>query len=171
MSECPAEQDPQHEHSPGVVADEEIVCRGALHPMHFDKKGELKAAFIRSAHLLDGELSVWRISRQPHFGVAEACIEIENTKPADQALKRLYSANVKQLRALRIVVDGGYKRVACVVDDCRTDEAGGYHREHAVIALSSHEGLDWREDQVAFDTAREGLKVIFAQNPCWSATT
>jgi hypothetical protein len=169
MSECPAEQTPQHEHSPGVVADEEIVCRGALDPMHFNKKGQVKAAFIRSTHLLDGELSIWRISRQPRFGVAEACHEIENTKPADQALKALYSAKVEQLRAFKISIEGDDKRAACVIDDCRTDEADGYHPEHAVIALSCHDGLDWKEDEAAFDAAREGLKVIFAQNPCWQA--
>jgi hypothetical protein len=68
---CPLESRPQHQISPGVVADDELVCRAAYGPdMHYTRGGKIRNALIRDKDLEDGALSVWRDTNNTQEGRA-----------------------------------------------------------------------------------------------------
>jgi hypothetical protein len=128
--ECPLEQETQDDVSPGVVQDEETLCRGAFgKKAHYNSSG-VKPALIRDRDFLAGELSVWRL------GVAtldEVVEQIGKQPPPENALWDVFGITASAVRAIR--VPGRAGRVVSVIDDCRVDDAGGKHPAHAVLAV------------------------------------
>lgn len=167
MTVCACENETHHDQSPGLIADGETVCRGAFDPVHFNKSG-LKEAFIRPAHLLAGELSIWRISRDPDFGIESARERLEAAKPEAHTLKQILAAEVGRIRSIRLesIEGDSAKRAFCVVDDCTTTAEGGWHPLHAAIKLAVYEGFDW-EGTDEFSMAKEGLMAVFKQSCVW----
>jgi len=172
MTACPHEEANQHANSPGVVADGETICRGAYDPVHFNKSG-LKMAFIRPAHLLAGELSVWRCDRDPKFGLQGAIEKLIEDKAPGQTLAKIFGAKVERVRKIAIETEPDKPgiRAFCVVDDCATSEAGDWHSEHAVIALAKHDNFAWEADGDHFTMAKEGLLAVFKQTLLWNAAS
>jgi hypothetical protein len=170
MTCCPRECAPQHEHSPGPVEDDEVVCRGAYDPIHFTKAKTFKMSVIRPAHLLAGELSVWRRDRDPSFGIDGVVQELEKSKPDGLTLKNVLGPKVAPIRKLQVDRgEGIHTRAFCVIDDCKIDNAGGWHAEHAVISLSDHDGVEWGDDDRLFEMAKEGLLAVFRASIVWKA--
>ena len=160
MTDCPAEQVSQHANSPCVVAGKETVCRAAYDPMHTKSSGGIANSFIKSADLLAGELSVWRLARDPAFDIAALAGVLQAGGPAENTLKQICAATALAVRGVRVEALGDDQRVFCVLDDCATDDDGGWHCEHAVIALETIENVVWQIQTEPFVAAREGLTVL-----------
>jgi hypothetical protein len=169
MTPCLCEGTPQHAHSPGLVQDQEGLCRGAFDPVHFNKSG-IKAAFVRPQHLLAGELSVWRYERDPEFGVGGARAEIEAAKPEGNTLNRILAARAAAIRKFEVRMgnDAPGRRAFCVIDDCTTTAEGDWHSEHAVVRMADYEDFEWTVECDEFTVAKEGLLAIFKQTAIWS---
>lgn len=159
------EKSSQHEASPGVVSDEELVARGAISPVHFNKSG-VKAAFVRPAHLVTCELSVWRTGVKDDFDADDARAEMSKTLGESQALKLVLGADAGAIRRLRIDAAPD-RRVFCVVDDCRTDLEDGYHPCHATLGMNEATG-DWEQGSEHFLAAVEGLRALFVKRQLWA---
>ncbi len=170
MTDCPKEQTSQHEGSPGTVSDHEVVCRGAYDPIHFSKASSIKSAFVRPAHLVAGELSVWRLERDPAFGVAQVVAKLQSLTAEGQTLRQVQAASVAAIRGIRMpdLLDAD-QHIFCVIDDCRTDDDGGWHPEHAAIAMEEVEGIIWAVGSDPFDSAKEGLATLLRAQTIWKA--
>ena len=168
MRGCSREAVSQHVESPGLVQDEETVCRGAYDPIHFNKSG-LKGAVVRPKDLISGELSVWRLERDPKFGLAAVVETLTAVGSQDHELREVLAAEVKEIRAIRFSVEPLVdRRVFCVLDDCTTDDVGGWHPEHATIGLCEIDGVVWEAGSDAFDIAKEGLVSFLKTRAVWS---
>lgn len=168
MTACPAEQAQQHPNSPGIVASEEDVCRGAYAPNHTNAKGA-KPAMIKVGDLIKGELSVWRLQRNPTF-TADAVAEQIKDGPPGGTLHQILAASVRAIRAAQICHDNipAGHRIFCVLDDCRTDNQGGAHPEHATVSLEPVDGVDWAANG-ALETlaAKEALFAVLKARVVW----
>lgn len=169
MTACVREQTPQHPNSPGVVTDPEVVCRGAYDPIHFNKKGALRAAVVRPKDLIAGELSVWRRDRDPNFGLDGVKGELEKAAADGHELRLILGATAEAIRAIRLEALGQNQRIFCVLDDCRTDEKGGWHPEHATVTLEPVPDVAWQLDTDPLDMAKEGLVALFKQQVLWKS--
>jgi hypothetical protein len=171
MTTCECETISQHDQSPGLVADDERVCRGAFAPIHYNKSG-IKAGFIRPAHLLAGELSVWRIDRNQQFGLTGAREAIGATRQTDHTLEELLAASAQRIRQLEVrdEEDVPGRRAFCVVDDCSTTAEGDWHPEHAAIRMAEYDDFQWLDGSDEFTTAKELLFAVFKQSVVWKAS-
>jgi hypothetical protein len=168
MTDCPCEDESQHQGSPGLVADNEIVCRGTYDPMHYRPSGTIKPNFVRKKDLANGELSIWRLERDPAFGVAALADQLTKAGPAGNTLRAILAATAMQIRELRVPeYFPEDQRVLCVADDCRTDDNGGWHPEHATVSLAQIAGHEWDEQGDQFGSVAEGLVAIFKAKAVW----
>ncbi|MHA6288091.1 hypothetical protein [Maricaulis sp. CAU 1757] len=82
--------------------------------------------------------------------------------PAEKPLKAVIGLLAQEVRALRMA---NYDtQVFCVTDDCETDEAGGWHPEHAGIKLANIDGVEWDRAGAEFIAAKELLVAKFKAN-------
>lgn len=160
------EKSSQNAASPGVVANAEVVARGVIAPDHFNKSG-IKVAFVRPAHLVTCELSVWRTAVREDFGVPEAQEMMANNLKESQQLTAVLGAEAGEIRGIRIEQDPE-RQIFCVVDDARTDEVGGVHPCHATLGLNDASG-DWQQGSERFIVAVEGLRALFVKRHLWPA--
>jgi hypothetical protein len=168
MTACPREQIAQHVESPGLVGDDETVCRGAYDPMHFNTTG-VRAAVIRPRDLIQGELSVWRLERDPAFDLEAVANKLIEVGPPGNRLREVLAATVGEIREMQFAdMPLTDKRVFCVLDDCATDEDGGWHREHATVGLAEIEGVVWAAGTNPFDIVREGLVSLLKSRVLWA---
>jgi hypothetical protein len=168
MTVCPAEQQTQHDLSPGLVADAEDVCRGAYKPNHTNATGA-KSAMIKVGDLAKGELSVWRLGRDPAFDANAVAAQIEQGPPGG-TLHQILAASVKAIRSAQVRHDNipeGH-RIFCVLDDCRTDNEGGAHPEHATVSLEPIAGVDWMAPNAPETlAAKEALFALLKRRVVW----
>lgn len=126
------------------VANDELVCRGAYMPMHYNRAGtRLKAAFIEKKMLLGGELSVWRLTP-----VADPATLVPKLQKADRQLKAIHGLTAKEVRDLRDAELS--RREFSVINDTRIDDAGGHDLQHAAIAPCTR----YRKAEIAEETAQ-----------------
>ncbi len=135
--------------------------------MHFSK-GKLKNSFIRSNHLLAGELSVWRLSDPPHNGAnLDQIVDIlEGFSPQENHLQQVKACTVEDVRNLSIPANPG--RVFSVIDNCEAYPNGGKHLAHAVIAIC--EKLNpgsISKDSKLFEEIRNKIHLAFAACTKW----
>ncbi|MGV8864982.1 MAG: hypothetical protein ACOH2T_27990 [Pseudomonas sp.] len=133
----------QHEQSPGLIVDDELVCRGGYDPMHYNK-GKPKQSIIRAAELLAGSLSVWRGGHGKMSDFIAAVDKIRHGPP-NQVLKQVFAPPAETIRDIAIE---GADRVFYVVDDCRTDVNGGFDILHAGVQLAPELGVTTTEDDL-----------------------
>jgi hypothetical protein len=138
--------------------------------MHYGKTG-LRPNVIRAGELIKGELSVWRLARDPEFNLDALVNKLSAVGPPNDTLREVLSATAGAIRNLRMpeLLPSG-QRVFCVLDDCQTDNNGGWHSEHATIALEQIEGIEWANGTDPFDTAREGLIMLLKAHVRWPAS-
>jgi hypothetical protein len=167
MTDCPCEETLQHASSPGLVADDEIVCRGAYDPMHF-KKNRIRTNFVKRKDLASGQLSVWRLGRDPNFDAETLAIVLKEVAPPEQGLGAIMAAAAGQIRQTTMPdhFPNG-QRVFCVADDCRTDDVGGWHPEHATVSLAQINDFAWDQDSDHFIAAVEALAAILKRKQVW----
>lgn len=163
---CPFESSQMDDRSPGPVESDEFVVRASNAPRHYNKSGTLSSSVIRGADLLNGTLSVWRVSNKNGFSLADASSQVQadcdaqNVKQSDpkkkQVVKALHPLKVADLRAMR--TEDQSSRLFCVIDECETDAEGGFHPAHAHIRLCDNvrEGITSTEDD-AFGFAKRAL--------------
>lgn len=166
---CPREQgsaDP--EVSPGPIAGDEEICRGAYDPMHF-KREKLKSSFIRANDLLEGKLSVWRVATPPResAGLDDIVKILEGFAPTDNKLYQVKACTAESVRKLSIATRSG--RVFSVIDDCVAYPDGGKHPAHAVIAICEKlEPEKMTKDSELFEEIRNKIHLAFSANTKWA---
>lgn len=164
--DCPFESIQMDGRSPGPVENDEIVVRSSNDPRHYSKTGKLSPSIIRASDLFNGTLSVWRASEKSGLSVAGVSIQVQadcdaqNAKEPNpkkrQSVKALHPLKVADIRAMR--TEDKSSRLFCVIDECETDDNGGFHRAHAHIRLCHNvkDGLVSTEDD-AFGFAKRAL--------------
>ncbi len=150
------ENESQDHRSPGPIQDDERICRGGFDPMHYTK-GKPKNSIIRADDLLTGSLSVWRggTGDQPDFDLAVA--QISKTVPAEQNLRSVFAPIAAEIRDIQLDEPG---RVFYVVDDCSTDENGGFHVLHAGIKICPSLNIASKEDDLFLKAKGHLLRVL-----------
>nr|WP_295888658.1 hypothetical protein [uncultured Devosia sp.] len=146
----------QHPASPGLVADEEIVCRGACDPMHYDK-GRVKGSVIKANDLLNGTLSVWRGGTGNNGEYQAAVDKIAATVPNGQKLKEVFAPLASAIRDIAIE---GKPRVFYVIDDCQVDNVGGSDPLHGGVKLCPDLGVQSKEDEIFSLAKNQLLRVL-----------
>lgn len=153
------ESERQHAASPSLVGEAELVCRGAFSPMHYKKGGRLKPSFIRASELLEGSLSVWRGGITGNDGgFVDAVDRIRAGVPPDNDLEAVFGPAAAEIRDIEIE---GKERVFYVVDDCATDDNGGYDQLHAGVKLCPNLGVQTTDDEL-FSLAKNQLLRVFS---------
>lgn len=159
---CPLEAQQQDNRSPGVIGDDELICRAAYDPIAF-RKNKMTTAIVRGSDLLAGTLSVWRCSDLAGTS-ASSIVEIcENNVPAKNSLAQVMAVKASVIRTIRSSEIEG--RLFCVVDETETDEAGGSHPAHAHIKICKRllEQVSGTED-LKFRVIKERLVFLFRQD-------
>lgn len=161
---CPLEQNSRDPASPGVVDDQETICRGAFgKKAHYNSSG-VKPTFIRDRDLLLGELSVWRLN---HSDIDEIRSELNARPPEGNTLWDLFGVSASAIRNIRTPSWNG--RVISVLDDCRIDDMGGKHPAHAVLGIcqSLNLGPDDKASPVYVEI-RETLVQLLKAGVIWT---
>lgn len=132
---CPNEKIQQDEASPGPVQNDEKICRAAYgKTMHYNNSGKVRPSFVKNNDLLAGSLSVWRRFSNTESELGDITKTLSETGPSDATLYDLFSAETGRVREIRVTTLPAIQALH-VFDDCRTDESGGKHPNHAVVAI------------------------------------
>lgn len=163
---CPREEISQDELSPGIIAADELIGRGAFDPSHGNARtGKIRQCLIPKAHLYGGKASVWRVG-----GVG---ISIENlvtylTASREDPLFAILAARADDIRAIRLA--GTEKRAFSLVDECECDAEGNKHPAHAHIALCQvQQSAGLSADSPAFIDAHRALIETMKRTWIWPA--
>ncbi len=148
---CPHEKVPQSAHSPGVISNDELICRGALDGSHGNKKsGVVRHTIIDKKALADGHLSIFRAGGNTGWGLADVAAQLQSMKLIKPLFKVL-GVSAGTLRAIKV---GGVN--VCIVDETECDDQGNHHKLHGhVTPCRLHAQLDPTTDQ--FDQLRLGI--------------
>lgn len=111
--ECPNELQKQHEESPGVVQDSELVALILLVPDQWDNSSFTNAAFSRSK-LKKGQLSICRVKHTTQCEVQQFVVKPQLDKVPSRRLAGAAYANCGDIRAIKT---GSGSRAFCIVDD------------------------------------------------------
>lgn len=109
---CLKELTCQHELSPGVVEEDELIGLILLHPDQWDGGDFTKAAFSRK-RLKAGQLSVCRVKYTTQCEVRQFVICPQIEKNPSRTLVGVASAECSKLRS---VVTASGERAVCVID-------------------------------------------------------
>lgn len=93
---------------------------------------------------------------------------LSETGPSDATLYDLFSAETGRVREIRVTTLPAIQALH-VFDDCRTDESGGKHPNHAVVAICRElkpESLS--KDSPEYLEIRDELVKLFKQNIEWA---
>jgi hypothetical protein len=157
---CPLEQQKRRDDSVGPIADDELICRGALDEVHGNiNTCNVRNALVEKKAFAEGTLSVYRAKGATGWeleDVAERLTEMELLKP----LFKVIGVPASELRA--IVIEA--VRV-CVLDETECDHDGGHHPLHGHITpCRDHTPLDRTSD--LFEKLRLGVWTHY-QSASW----
>lgn len=153
--------------SPGPIANEEVLCRGAFgKKAHYNSSG-VKPAFIRNNDLLAGTLSVWRRHDDTQQEIDE--IRSQHQPPEGNALWDIFGAAGGDIRAIRVSSEPTVQALHAY-DDCRIDDRGGKHPKHAVLAICQafSPGTLTKDDLVYVEIRDALVREFLKQNPQWA---
>lgn len=163
---CPREEESQDSASPGVIADEELIARGAFHPSHGNvRTGNIRPTLIPRPHLFAGEGSVWRVSSQ---GVSLDYLVERLRASREDPLFAIVAVPAREIRDIRLGIDG--PRAFSVVDECVCDADGGRHPAHGHVALCNFQKTaGMAVDSPEFIEAHRALNDTLRNNIIWTA--
>lgn len=110
--ECPNELEKQHEKSPGVVENVELIALILLVPDQWDDSNFTNAAFSRSK-LKRGQLSICRVDHTTLCEVKQFVVNPQLSKDPLRSLAGVACANCGDIRAIK--TEAG-SRAFCIVD-------------------------------------------------------
>lgn len=128
--DCAYEQCSCDSRSVGIVRDGEFLCRATFDPNHHRSDSEIKPGVISNNQLLKGEISVWRVSSEGAADIPDILNRL--VPPPGNQVRGLAIISVRVLRSGRVGINSGR---FCVLDECATDEVGGFHPKHAHISF------------------------------------
>lgn len=111
---CVKEKAPQHDRSPGVVADDEDVLLVLLNPDQW-KDGNFTSAAFRKDWLQKGQLSVCRVKYASQEIVQRFIVDPQIARKPERSLVGGAVAKTGTIRAIQCC--DGQTRMYCVVDD------------------------------------------------------
>lgn len=113
---CPRELIQQDTVSLGVIANDEVIARGAYDPSHGEaKKRKITNQIIRKDDLIDGACSVWRLA-PPGITLEQLIVRLEEIK--EDPLFAVTTAAAADIRLIKLPTG---TRAFCVVDECECD--------------------------------------------------
>ena len=131
------------EPSKGAVSDEEVIIRVSYDPLHYNKSGALKSNVIRISHLIDGELSVWRLP-EAQKDQDDLKQKLQEEKPDGQNVRGLAELSVQDIRKMKSQAG---LRLFCIRDDTVIDLDGKKHHLHASIAFCASLGAEYKNKE------------------------
>lgn len=163
--DCPREASQQDSASDGPVGATEVIARGLYEPSHGSvKKFKIRPSAVPAAHLVAGELSVWRISLDG-FDTADLRARLEADKPGLFGILGVKASDVR-----KIPYGSSGHRAFCVVDECECDAEGNKHPKHAHIALCKGLAADGAGPEADdFIAAHRDLSELFKAMRLWQA--
>lgn len=169
-STCPDEQHQQDAASPGPIEDHEILCRGAFgKKAHYNSQG-VKASFIKDKDLLEGTLSIWRLTDAPSNSEEIRSILSANAPPKN-TLWDMFTASAATLRGIRAPSRPDVQALHAY-DDCVVDGEGNKHPSHAVLSICGLLGPESMEkDAPLYAEVRDLLVLALRQSTAWSLPT
>ncbi|MBB3972507.1 hypothetical protein [Hansschlegelia beijingensis] len=130
---CEIEREQRDQLSPGPVACEERIARGAFAPSAGDaRKARISLGIVAKRDLFGDQLSVWRLAGDPPRVRLDELAERLRREEAQRTLFAIVWALAQEIRAIRLMGE----KALCVLDECDTDHNGGKHPAHAHIAIS-----------------------------------
>jgi hypothetical protein len=130
---CCLEQESQHCISPGVVQDDEMICRAAYAPMHIKKgadRSRIDISYLRKADIANNTLSVWRYSELSQASIQQIWDVCKQKEADGQKIWKLLFVSAREIRK-----PDAHRDQFCLLDECQVNETGGSHRAHAHISM------------------------------------
>lgn len=135
--------------------------------MHYNGN-KIRPSFVKSNDLLAGSLSVWRMQKNTEAELSEIKSVLTSSGPAGASLYDLFTATAGRVRDIR-VTDQPTQPALHVYDDCRTDDNGGKHPLHAVVAIcNAFDPANLEKDSPTFLEIRDGLVSLLKENIAWA---
>lgn len=166
---CANEHESHDEVSPGPVEDREFVCRAAFgKAMHYNASGKVKTSFVKNGDLLSGSLSVWRRRTAGDEEITTIQGIVAGYSPQNNILYDLFGALAEDVRAVRAPLKPETQALH-IYDDCRTDNNGGKHPNHAVIAICSEcEPGELTSESLLYIEIRDELVKLLKKTTVWA---
>lgn len=136
----------------GPVGDNERLARVAMHPTHFNKKGQVRPGVFPISHLMHTGLSLTRVDKIDSAELVAVIGDIVRTAAAESADEVL----VGLAEAIRSLLDKEGERCLCVKDDPVLDQPDLRDNEaHAIVARSAN------QEEPEIRALRDALLTIF----------
>lgn len=166
---CPFEATTQDALSPGPVANDEAIARGAYDPSQGNAKtGNIKLGVVARKDLLANQLSVWRLAGDPPRITIDDLATRLQARTDLGTLFAIVSTEAETIRSLRSPTTGG--RAFCVRDECDCDQNGNKHPAHAHVAIcNSARGPGFSVESPDFVQIHRDLAHAFKANKVWEA--
>lgn len=166
-STCPDESVQQDEASPGPIAGEELLCRGAFgKSSHYNSAG-VKPKFINDRDLLAGCLSVWRMP-ETRDNLEKIREILSDNAPPRNSLWDIFSCTAETLREIRAPSSPAAQALHAY-DDCIIDAEGGKDPDHASLAICRNIGPDdLAKDTPVYVEIRDLLFLHLTQGNVWT---
>lgn len=148
---CPLEQQKRSNISAGTIADDELICRGAIDGTHGNKKtGNVRSALIEKRALAEGTLSIYRARGATGWDLGDVAAQLMSMGILNPVFK-VIGVPAAELR--NITID---EIKICVLDETECDQAGNHHSLHGHISpCRNHTPLNRSSD--AFERIRLGV--------------
>lgn len=127
---CKIEQDSRSPHSPGVVQDAELICRGAMDPSHINASTRhIKASIVEKRALSQGTQSAYRAGRETKWHFDDLRDHLLQNPRKGQTLIEIVGVRASRIRALSEVGGPALR----IVDETACDRSGKHHPNHVHI--------------------------------------
>lgn len=148
---CPLEQQKRSHLSAGTIADDELICRGAIDGTHGNRNtGSVRSALIEKKALAEGALSIFRAKGTTGWELRDVAIQLMSMGILRPVFK-VIGVPASELRSITI---NAVK--ICVLDETECDQAGNHHSLHGHISpCRNHTPFNKSSD--AFEQIRLGV--------------
>jgi hypothetical protein len=165
---CKLEASQRDIRSRGIVRDNEKLCRAGFDPDHYRKNGAVKQSLIPNKQLASGEVSVWRVS-DTKDSTELAGVAKKLKPPSNNFVRELLIASAAAIRELKHEHYAEHR--FCVLDECVTDDVGGFDPAHAHVTFCREVDLKAAgPDTVEFQDLRTQLLFAFTSGERWTPT-
>ena len=165
LEHCVLEKLPQDSRSIGPIQNTELLCRAAWSPNSYRKNGNVRASLIPNSQLAKGQISVWRAAEANRGNVADLADKLK--PPEANSFKEFFVTTAEEVRSIQNVEP--FERRFCVLDECATDDHGGFDPLHAHITFCRDHDLTKADpDSAAFQGLKTQLLQTFIKGDRWS---
>lgn len=154
---CQVERDHIGDGSPGPVESDERLLRALIEPQHFNRRGKVKAAFIKEGDFQIGQVSVWRRALLAEAVGEDLAAHFRAIGPQNGTLVDVLGPSARAIRSAQL----NGQRAFCILDDTVAGPGhDAYRHAHASIRLCDALENYLRSEPLR-TLARETLRDVF----------